>query len=498
MLRNENKTSTTDKLSNLPEEINEIKNKISTLLKDAEDRSHEAALWKIAMQVAHDIRSPLLVLNLETSALPSISEEKRILIREAIQRVNDIANNLLSQYKNGKTTTTNEAIFTPEPLTAMIESIISEKRVQISNTAIRIEFEKNPNTHALFVNLDIVGFKRALSNIINNSIEAINQHGLINIKLYKEESGKIIISIVDNGSGIPEHILPLIAKPGASFGKVNGSGLGLSYTINKIHSWEGDYKITTKTNEGTIFDIILPSVNPPDWFASNLSIPQNGTLVILDDDNFIHHAWKQRFSDAFIKEHNLTLVHLHTADELVNWKNHTRISETVFLLDYELAGSKKNGLLLAKELGIKNKSILVTSRHEDTDIKKSCRELGMQMIPKSSVITIPVKITKHVDLIFIDDDRALTYVWKKRAQLSGKNIETFNNIYDFMRIYDLYKKDTLIYIDSSLNADLKGEYFAKILYENGYHNTFIATGYEKEVFKDVYWVKGIVDKHPPF
>ncbi|WP_243753457.1 hypothetical protein [Legionella longbeachae] len=54
----------------------------------------------IAELVAHDIRSPLAAINTALSDVTSIPENKRIMIRNAAKRINDIANNLLLQSKN--------------------------------------------------------------------------------------------------------------------------------------------------------------------------------------------------------------------------------------------------------------------------------------------------------------------------------------------------------------------------------------------------------------
>lgn len=497
LLRNGEAKSETDNTSIYIEEINEIKDKITELLIEAEKRSHDAALGQIAMQVAHDIRSPLIVLNLETEDLSSVPEKKRIEIRNAIQRVNDIANNLLSQYKQDKNTATNEISFHPEPLIILLESILSEKRVELSHSSIQIELEKCAEADTFFVKVDIAGFKRALSNIINNSIEAIKENGIITVKV-SNNSRQIVISIMDNGCGIPKQLLPLVFEPGVSFGKAQGSGLGLPYIINKIYSWNGNYTITSEVNEGTIFEIILPRAMSANWFASSVSMPQNWTIVVFDDDENIHKIWDERLSNECLTLNNLKVLHFHTPEELENYCKFQETSHTTFLLDYELAGHKENGLTLAEKLNITKKAFLVTSRYEDTPIRENCQNLGMKMIPKSFVLTIPIKIIENVDLIFIDDDESITEIWKNRAKVSEKNIDVFNDIHEFMYIFNLYKKDTPIYIDSALGGNLKGEDFAKILFDNDYRNLILSTSYEKEKFQNIYWIKDVVDKYPPF
>ena len=62
----------------------------------------KSIIFQLAQQVAHDIRSPLAALNAVTKNLPEVDEEKRLLIRRAVQRIDDIANDLSSKKVEGR------------------------------------------------------------------------------------------------------------------------------------------------------------------------------------------------------------------------------------------------------------------------------------------------------------------------------------------------------------------------------------------------------------
>ena len=81
------------------------------VLLDKEKREKKVSehLVKIAQQVAHDIRSPLAALNAVTKNLSEVDEEKRLLIRRAVQRIDDIANDLSSK----KVESRGETMFSP-------------------------------------------------------------------------------------------------------------------------------------------------------------------------------------------------------------------------------------------------------------------------------------------------------------------------------------------------------------------------------------------------
>ena len=76
----------------------------------------------------------------------------------------------------------------------------------------------------------------------------------------KKEGNKVLISVRDNGPGIPQKILDKIFQPFFTTkptGQGTGLGLSLSYDIVKAHG--GELKVETKEGEGAIFTIQLPS-----------------------------------------------------------------------------------------------------------------------------------------------------------------------------------------------------------------------------------------------
>ncbi len=108
---------------------------------------------------------------------------------------------------------------------------------------------------------------RVLLNLINNAFYAVNEKSGENITGYeptvavntKKDSNKVLVSVKDNGNGIPPIILDKIFQPFFTTkptGQGTGLGLSLSYDIVKAHG--GELKVETKENEGTEFIIQLP------------------------------------------------------------------------------------------------------------------------------------------------------------------------------------------------------------------------------------------------
>jgi hypothetical protein len=185
------------------------------------------------------------------------------------------------------------------------------------------------------------------------------------------------------------------------------------------------------------------------------------------------------------------------------WYKDNHLRKNIFLIDYEFIGCDKNGLDIILELNIVDQSFLVTSRHEDSSLRKRCEEIGLKIIPKTFSVYIPIILSEHstqktVDFIFIDDSDIITSAWVLHGLTKGKVVSPYNSIRDFNSDLDKYALSTPIFIDSDLDDVIKGQDFAKILYEKGFKNIYLATGFSPTNFPTMYWIKEIVGKEPPF
>lgn len=472
----------------------------------SKEKEREAKIGKMAIQLAHDIRSPLTALQLVVKQTTNIDEENRTIIRNATTRINDIANNLLAKYRdsanknNGQEEQNEQNNLSIEPIASTIDNIISEKRIQFSAKNLKIQTLINSDLYNIFAKINIGNFKRVISNLFDNSVEALfpNKQGLIIISLNKE-ADNILIEIIDNGQGMPETTLSKIGKEKVTSGKTYGTGMGLLYAVAQIKKWNGDYEIQSTIGEGTTFLIKLPISPPPAWYQQSITIVPNMNIISLDDEISIHNVWAARFKDYIIY---VKLFHFFKTDEFQASFETIKNENNIYLIDYELFNSPETGVELIDKLKINNNAFLVTSHYEDLGLRKQCLEKGIKIIPKNFVPYIPIefitnKNMEELDCIFIDDDKNLTDAWLALAKTKNVKIKVFNNINDFKHVANLFDKNTKIYIDSKL-GNIKGEEFAKTLYDAGFCNIYLATGYDRENFVPMYWIKDIVDKTPPF
>ncbi|MBV9575556.1 MAG: sensor histidine kinase, partial [Gammaproteobacteria bacterium] len=235
------------------------------------------------------------------------------------------------------------------------------------------------------------------------------------------------------------------------------------------------------------------------WFCSQIIISPQYKIMILDDDESIHQIWEKRFNQLNC---NFQFINYYNPQDLLNFDKNILSSIDLFLIDYEYIDYTTNGLNLIEKLGITNRSYLVTSRHEENEIRKHCEKIGLKIIPKAFAIYIPITVSKKniksVDLIFIDDDLAITNAWRLHGFTKGKSVATYNSIQAFQADVDQYDSDIPVYIDSEFNDKITGQDFAKELFDIGFKVIYLATGHSANNFQDMYWIKNIVGKEPPF
>lgn len=515
-----NKLFITDTAADLSKALDRFINMQSTLiLKNVELEKHQATA-SLAKQVAHDIRSPLSALNMISSAFKDIPEEKRLLIRNAIQRINDIANDLLSKSKqsisnevkfnasekvfDNKTTFENlDTILLP----ALVDSLISEKRIQYRdyiNVQIEVDLE---NSFGAFIRANAKDLMRVLSNLINNAIESFSDNKgevVVSVRAHNEE---VQLTVKDNGKGIPPEILKKLGHAIVTYGKENtesGSGIGVYHARKTIEAFGGKLDISSKIGHGSLFEITFPRFLSPAWFLNEIKLHDNSEIICLDDDLTIHQIWKGRLQSL---KGNKRLIKITNFTSPIDFNIYVQKltsvekSNITFLIDYELLGHDVNGLDIIEKLNLKQNTVLVTSRYEESNIKRRCESLNIKLLPKALAGFVPITIeaTKIIyDCVLIDDDELVHMTWKMAAEISNIQFIGFKSYADFKSAQASVDFKSTLFIDSNLGDGVKGEAISKQIAADGFQSIYLCTGYEASSFPAMPWIKGIVSKDPYF
>lgn len=140
--------------------------------------------------------------------------------------------------------------------------IKSEKQFfekQVIARGLYLNVELNSNSDKIILSSDPIRIKQILDNLISNAIKFTKEGG-ITISL-TENSGNLIVSVIDTGLGIPKESYDIIFK---RFGQTHthlvegGTGLGLPISKKLAEMLGGELTFSSKINKGSTFKLLLP------------------------------------------------------------------------------------------------------------------------------------------------------------------------------------------------------------------------------------------------
>ncbi len=346
----------------------------------------ERALSDLAAQVAHDIRSPVAALEAVLSKDRSIPGADRELLHAAATRIRGIADSLLREYRSRSSASSSKGgpphahVATARLLYPIIESSIREKcAVYSPGGANRITLSCDQSALNCFVRVDPVELGRTISNLLNNALEASSSDCQVRVVL-AVKGVNVLVSIIDEGKGIPAELLPRLFKKGMSIGKDSGSGLGLYHAKVFSESAGGNIGISSTEGVGTAVTISLPMAPSPVWYARTDELPCLEKRLVLDDDPAVVTHW-QRWIGL-----NRPVSACKTTEEFYRWHataSEEELRQTLFLVDYRLAGEKETGLDVISRLGLQAQAVLVTNDWDSDELQREVEKLGIKMLPKT-------------------------------------------------------------------------------------------------------------------
>lgn len=343
-------------------------------------------LLQALSQASHDIRSPLTALELLLGRLAALPEAERVLARQAILRIKDIANGLLAKPVAKPPAPTRSV--RPVPLLPLVQTVLGEKTTQLQGkSSVSLKLTADPRTVARFVAVCRIELARAISNVLDNAVEALSGRGVVRIAVHLDERESVHLVVSDNGKGMPEEVLRKIrlGLP-ITHGKAEGHGLGMQVVRQFTERWAGRLTIDSETGEGTTVRLVLPTVAPPAPFSLEIPLAGKRRVVVLDDDPCVHVLWRQR-----LRRETVEVVTFEGATQFCEWTSVNRLDDsTVFLVDQELGATGVDGLKLIRSLGIQRQAVLVTSHYFDEDLVDRCEAEGIRLLPKPLIPAVAI------------------------------------------------------------------------------------------------------------
>ncbi|HEU5281400.1 MAG TPA: HAMP domain-containing sensor histidine kinase [Gammaproteobacteria bacterium] len=355
----------------------------------------QKALAETAASVAHDIRSPLAVMEMHLNKIQLTNQEKNLeQLKKAVEDIRAVAKNLLHRYQNqANGAEKNNLLFEGEDelenrivaIQPLINDIVNEKLNEWNLANVKVE--KNLTGALLcLLNVPFIGLKRVLSNLLNNSFEATSGNGIIEI-IATQTTDNIMISIKDNGIGIPLHLIKSVLSGKST--KHHGNGLGLSTAVKFMQQINGTLTINSAEKIGTEIILTAPLIKPPTWYPQKIWVKNDCDIICHITDPTLLIAFQKKLRPFFV---NLKFYssdfHAFNAIKLIPNNRHT-----ILFSD----SAPMNGENMLQEENIKaiklEKTIyfyLISDNPNNLIIQKYIRENDAMLIPGSLFDAIPI------------------------------------------------------------------------------------------------------------
>ena len=245
-----------DEVAEVTVAFDEMRRTLQKSRQDLLDAERLATIGRMASSISHDLRHSLAAIfanaeflcgsNLTAEQQDELYQEIRI----AVDRMTDLLDSLM------------ELSWTREALRPSFGDVRDsvDRAVQAVRT--------HPEFHRVHIGVSSKGnnvgwfdpkkLERALYNLLRNACEvAPRESGRVEVEVLHGSAG-VEIRVNDNGPGIPDSIRQRLFEPFVSYGKENGSGMGLAVAQKVIQDHGGEICVERTSETGTVFKLTLP------------------------------------------------------------------------------------------------------------------------------------------------------------------------------------------------------------------------------------------------
>lgn len=247
-----------------------------------------ASLGELTAGIAHEIQNPLNFVNNFSEVSNELIDEMKMELEngnneEAKEIASDVKQNLEKILHHGRRadaivkgmlqhSRTSSGQKEPTDINDLADEYLRlayhglRAKDKSFNAEMKMDFDESISK----INIVAQDVGRVILNLITNAFYAVRAAKMVKPETYeptvwvstKKENNKVLISVKDNGTGIPEKVKDKIFQPFFTTkptGEGTGLGLSLSYDIVKAHG--GEISVQSAEGEGTTFLIQLPISN---------------------------------------------------------------------------------------------------------------------------------------------------------------------------------------------------------------------------------------------
>ncbi|MDH3328788.1 MAG: ATP-binding protein [Desulfobulbaceae bacterium] len=225
-----------------------------------------ASLGRLAAGVAHEVNNPLQMITDQAGWIDELMDEERredvknleeyrkavVKIKYHVKRASTVTHRLLGFSRKMETEKNSVSI------NDILDEAISFLEKEAENNGIEIRKHYQQDIPAIVT--DAPRIQQVVLNLLNNSMDAIDKNGFIDVTT-RVVGDAVAIDIQDDGPGIKQDIMDKIFDPFfTTKAQGKGTGLGLSLCYNIIMKLGGNIEVRNNEEGGAVFTVILPII----------------------------------------------------------------------------------------------------------------------------------------------------------------------------------------------------------------------------------------------
>ena len=261
------------------------------------------------INMSHELKTPLSLIIAPLSTLIRATRQNAALqksltgIQKNALQLNQLIHKVL-EFKNDDFKDDNSMIRSHIDMNSLVRNCLE------SFASVAVERNIQLNFHSanqeIWMNMDTLKMQSVITNLISNAIKFVkNYTGIIDVTVRQEED-QLLVSVEDNGRGIPDKDAKMIFvrfyQGDNQNPKNEGSGIGL-FLVKKYVEMHGG-KIELTSRKTTLFTISLPlygkNAIPSEMVEEEGDIdPGKYTIIIVDDNREIVSVLREALSEQY-------------------------------------------------------------------------------------------------------------------------------------------------------------------------------------------------------
>lgn len=266
----ENLGNRRDEIADLVRDFDSMAGELRTLIQS--ERS-------LLTGVSHELRSPIARIRLALTLARDAGDDERSEMLDRIEQDTIQLDSMLEQIltvarlESGQ----HKPRFERLSLNEIVDDVLHDATFEAAATDATIAFQ---GASDIQVNGDAGLLRSAVENIVRNAIFYSGRGGKVEVRLGQAD-GAALVSVRDNGPGVPENVLPLLFKPfyrvddsrGTTTG---GMGLGLAIVRNAVLAHGGSVSAKNVAPHGLEVELRVPILPPSQPTHSDAFRPRQG------------------------------------------------------------------------------------------------------------------------------------------------------------------------------------------------------------------------------